>query len=516
MSDNTAAPIPVRKSRTKLILAVLSVLILLLIYGAGFIALPVTIMSSFQGRDCDTVLLLHKAYTGLYPGFMQDGTLPASVNECGSYLTASSYEEGGDWRAAYDAYHAYSTTYPDGLFAAQAHEHGALALMNLAREQIQGEHYKEALDGLERIVSDFADTHTSAEAWTMIPSTYVSWGSDLRDDEQFEQAEQAFYRFKIWSQNNQKQDLEKDAQRELAQVYVAWGLSFQSQKQYESALAKFDQALSIDAQSEFASTGQGKAGMRTVYVEWGNELLKQDQIPEALEKFGNAVSLADGGEDNGARDALANGYLLWASDLSAEEDFRGALDKMDMAENTAGSDEMKRLLETALGEIYLTFSNSTGKQAQQVMKETLEIVCKKNNTPALPIFSLNQNGIRVGLYGIVDKLPEDLAARTPGEMHYIACVRQEERIIDSESRYSLARFPGGSYVSFFVWQYRIKTFWHISLRNIETGDEYAATTLEGGAPPPFPEKRSEWGEGRFYGEPPSMNKLVEWLQTVIQ
>jgi tetratricopeptide (TPR) repeat protein len=388
--------------------------------------------------------------------------------------------------------------------------------MNLAREQIQGEHYKEGLDGLERIVSDFADTDTSAEALTMIPSTYVSWGSNLRDDGQFEQAEQAFYRFKLWSQNNQRLDLEKDAQRELAQMYVAWGLSIQSQKQYENALAKFDQAISADPQSEFASTGQAKEGKRSVYVEWGNELLEQDQVPEALEKFGNAVSLADGGEDNGARDALANGYLHWASDLGAEEDFRGALDQLETAQGKAVSDSMKELVKAAFEETYLAFSTSSGPQAMRAMQDSFRMVCEQHTEPDLPILGLNMDSVRIGIYGVDPTLFEKVAAKTSGEAHYLACVQEKEQTIDVDVENALYRLPDGYLVIPIERRYRIKTIWTITVRKSDTGQELATKVFEGGNPPPFPGKGADAGNGIFKGTPPDINAILQWLQSVIQ
>jgi tetratricopeptide (TPR) repeat protein len=515
MSANPAAPIPVQKSRTKLIVAVLSALLLVLIYGAGFIVLPVTIMSNFQGRNCDTVLSLHKAYTALYPGFMEDTTLPVFVNECQSYLTASSYEQGENWLAAHEAYQAYSSTYPNGLFAAQAHEHGALTLMNVVKEQIQQEQYKEGLAGLELILSNFADTDVSAEAWPLIPSTFVSWGSGLRDEGQFEQAEQAFYRFKIWGQDNQKPDSEMSAQRELAQLYVAWGLSARSQKQYENALAKFEQAISADSQSEFASTEQAKAGKRSVYVEWGNELLEHDQVSEALEKFGSAVSLADGEEDDGARDALAKGYLHRASDLSADEDFFGALEHMETAQESARTQDMKQAVEVVLQETYLAFSASTGRQARQVIGEALVSVCKENDTPEYPIFGLDEETVRVGLFGVEDQLPEDLAARTPGEMHYVACVQVERRVPEVDGSYAWFRGPAGIFRVTLDEVRRIQVFWTITIREIETVKILGTETFEGGPPPPFP-KGGASGGGDLEGPPPPQDALKKWLLSIIQ
>ncbi len=446
---------------------------------------------------------------------MQDGTLPASVNECRSYLTASSYEEAVDWWAAYDAYQAYSSTYPDGLFAAQAHEHGALALMNLAREEIQGGQYKEALDGLERIVSDFADTDISAEAWMMIPSTYVSWGSDLQDEGQFEQAEQAFYRFKIWSQNNQKPDLEKDAQRELARLYVDWGLSIQSQKQYENALAKFDQAIAADPQSEFDSTEDAKTGKRSLFVEWGNELLEQNQLSAAMEKFENAVSLADDEEDSGAGDALANGHLHWASNLSADEDFFGALEHLEIGQTAARTDDMKQALDAGLQEAYFAFSKSTGRQAKQVVRDALVTVCNENDIPEYPIFGLDKDSVRIGLFGVEGQLLEDLAARTPAEMHYVACVRVERRVLEVDGSYAWFRGPAGIFRVTLDEVRRIQVYWTITVREIGTGKILGTETFEGSPPPPFP-KGGASGGGDLEGSPPPQEALRKWLLSIIQ
>jgi tetratricopeptide (TPR) repeat protein len=516
MSDNTAALlIPAQKPRTRLILAILSVLMLLLIYGAGIILLPVTIMSNFHSRNCDAVLSLHSVYTVLYPKVLEDKTLPVFVNECGTYVLASANEGEGKWREAYDGYRAYSSTYPNGLFAREAHEHGALALLRYAKDQIQHQQYKEALAGLEGIASDFSDTDMYTEALTLIPSTCISWGTGLRDEGQFEQAEQVFYRLKIWGQSNQRAEMEKDAQRELARVYIAWGLTLRSQKQYENALAKFDQAISADLQSEFASTADAKAGKRSVFVEWGDELLEQDQLSAAMEKFELAVSLEDGEQDDGAGDSLARGHIHWASDLSAAEDFFGALDHLETAQTTARTDDMKQALDAALQETYFAFSKSTGRQAKQVVADTLVGVCKGSDTPEYPIFGLDEDSVRVGLFGVEGELLGDLEARTPADMHYIACIQVERRVLEVDGRHILVRTPTGYFVLSPDPVSRIQVFWTITVRDIASGKILGTESFEGGSPPPFP-KGGAAGGGDLEGPPPSQDAVRKWLLSVIQ
>jgi hypothetical protein len=252
-----------------------------------------------------------------------------------------------------------------------------------------------------------------------------------------------------------------------------------------------------------------------VYVEWGNELLEQDQVPEALEKFGNAVSLADGGEDNGARDALANGYLHWASDLSADEDFFEALENLETAQESARTEEMKQAVQVVLQETYLAFSASTGRQARQVIGEALVSVCKENDTPEYPIFGLDEETVRVGLFGVEDQLPEDLAATTPGEMHYVACVQVERRVLEVDGSYAWFRGPAGIFRVTLDEVRRIQVFWTITVRVIGTGKILGTTTFEGGPPPPFP-KGGVSGGGDLEGSPPHQDAVRKWLLSIIQ
>jgi hypothetical protein len=177
---------------------------------------------------------------------------------------------------------------------------------------------------------------------------------------------------------------------------------------------------------------------------------------------------------------------------------------------------MKKAAEAALNDIYLAFSKSTGEQARRVMRAAVIAVCDKHKKPDLPIFGIDKDSIRVGIYGVDDKLPENLAARTPGEMHYVTCVEAERRTVDRNSHAVGLSFPSGGTVVVPFLQYRIQILWNVSLRKSDTAEEYDKKTLEGGSPPPFPENRNEWGNGYYEGSPPEIYKLVEWLEEVIK
>ena len=233
MSEIADARVKPKKPRNKFILVLLfGILILLLLYGAGFIVLPISIMTSFRNENCDTVLTLDRVYAGLYPGFMEDQGLSVPVMECKTYRRATLSNEQGAWRQAFDAY-------PNGRYIEEAHEHSALALLNILKDQAEQKKYDEAVANLNLINASYSDTPVSAQALSLFPSLYTFWGAGLRESGNFERAEQMFNELSTWSQNNQKTESQAQAQSELAKTYIAWGLALQSQKLYEDALAKF-------------------------------------------------------------------------------------------------------------------------------------------------------------------------------------------------------------------------------------------------------------------------------------
>jgi len=504
-----------KKSYQKIIIIALTVMVLLLVYGAGFIGFPVAILTNVRNRNCDAVLSWNRVYSSIYPSGIQDQTLSAPVGECAAYVSAVSKEEDSKWQEAFDAYQGYSNTYPGGMFSKETHEHAAQMLMKIIDDQIDAEKYGDVITNLNRIVSEYSDTSSASEAWTLFPTIYTSWGTDLRDAGSFDVSERIFHDFETWIQTNQKTDLQVEAQRGLAQTFLAWGLSLQSQKQYEDALTKFDQALAVDPQSQFESTTQVKSAQRKVYVEWGNELLAQNQYDTAVAKFQLAFSHADGKNDDGAADALSNGHIQWANDLSGKEDFLAALEHLKTAKETALSDDMKKSVDAAFGDTYLAFSKSSGPQARRAMRDALMTVCEKHKAPDLPIFGLNKEVIRFGVFGFEEKLPENVTAKTPGEMHYVACVEVQRETIASNDIARYYRLLGGDqvYVTFKFYRYRVQVNWNISLRKSNTGEEVAARLFKGALPPNFPK---EWVEATYEGAPPTMDTILEWLQSVIK
>ena len=514
MSEIKENPKNNKRSRTIILIAVISVLMLLLIYGAGTIALPMSILSSYHAKNCDSVSSLSGIYNSIYPGFIQDRTIYTSVEECAAYTLARSKEQDENWRGAYDAYQAYSKTYPDGLYVGDTYEQSAVVLMSLAKEQAEKKDYADALTNLNLIISDYPDTGVSKDALLFVPSVYTSWSADLREAESFDIAERVINDFRSWAQNHQKPELEKDALDELAQTYLDWGMDLQLQKEFDAALVKFDMAANLDQGLSPETVAEAKSNQRRLYVEWGNDLLEQDQFSAAIETFRFGVSRSDGDNEDGVNDALVNGYIQWAGEYSADEDFEGALEHLETAGQTALlSETMRKSLDTALEDTYLDFSQSTGDQARRAMRAALISVCDKHKEPDLPIFGLNKESIRFGIYGVDAQLPDEVAAKTPGEMHYIACVTEGNNTVDSRSYREIVLRTSTGYYYRIVQQYRAELLWNFEILNTNTLDVIDTKTFTGGTPPPFP---NTGGGTYFYGSPPEMEDIVEWLESVAE
>jgi tetratricopeptide (TPR) repeat protein len=510
MSEIIEAP-KTPKSRLIVILFLsLSILILFLIYGAGVIGLPVLILSKYQNRDCDSVLTVNKIYTILYPRFIEDQTLLTPVHECDAYLSALAKEAAGSWREAYDAYQAYASAYPNGLYATEAHQRSAAALLSLAHEQVEQREFAEALASLHLIVAGYSDTAVITDAWHFFPAVYAPWGAGLREAGDFAKSEEILNEFKTWSLTNHQTDAATTSQRELTQTYLAWGLELRSQAQFETAIAKFELAAAADPESQFDSAPKVSVGQSSTYIDWGNDLLGQDQFPVAISKFELAVSKSLESNDDSAADALANGQIQWAHDFSAQEDFQAALEHLQFAEEAAATDAMKRSVEDALQDTYLAFSKSSGPQARRAMKDVLTTVCKDRKEPDLPIFGLNQESVRFAIFGVDDQLPENLTAKTPGEMHFIACITPDNRTVETRMHKRVVLDFGRIQYYVLVEQFRVQLIWDAHLLQTDSGKSVAEQTLMGMPPPPFAEDAGDY----FYGPAP-MEELAKWLESMI-
>ncbi len=481
-------------------------------YFGGNFVLPRMIESAYQNKNCETVRNLGDIYSGMYPSMMTNKSIAVMVRECAVFMLAINKEEEKAWRDSYNAFIVYSETYPNGLFDVEAHEHSAVVLIGLAKGEVSQKKYSEAIADLNIVLIDFGDASAFADAVNLIPEVYKAWGADLRNTSDFDGAEKVLKEFQVWAQSNNRIDNVKHAQRELAQTYFAWGLALQAKRQFEDAKVKLDLVSSTDPEplSSSGLASQVKENQIRFYGEWGDYLVEQKDFAGAIEKYKTAVSLAGISDKTNMEDDIANVYLVWANSLSISEDFLGALDQVALAAENSMSDTMKKSVDDAKLEINLAFSQSSGEQAQQSIKDVAEGICTSGKKPTLPIFGLDEDNILAVVYGIEEILPANVSAITPGAMHYVACIEDTVKSIQFFKFYR------------FLMDRKIYV-WNVTLRLVETGEVIGRTSIEGGVPilVPIPDKMTQtWGKDNidhnqiyqpFFGTRPNIIELANWL-----
>ena len=507
-----------RKRVTAIVITGISVLIMLLVYGAGIIALPLFTLSKYQNKNCETALSSYRVYTSIYPRFIQDKTVEPYMTECKMYTLALQHNEQGKWANAYDGFTAYSKAYPSGLFAKEAHDSSAIMLIEMAKNELALKQHQTAKQHINIVLTEYADTNAVAKALELLPGLYIAWGSELRNAKSFPEAEIVFTEFKGWADTTTRTEDSKSAQFELAKNYLEWGLFLQSQADFEAAKIKFGQAIASDPdiQSSSGISAQVRANEATFNLEWGDALIKQKDYPAGIQHYELVLANSAESDQATAKDAIANAHIQWAKDLGNSEDFFGALDQLEKAKKIASSENAKNAVTDAFSQTYLLFSQSSGKQAREAIKDALESVCIQHKSPTLPIFGLDKENILVAIYGVDAKFPDTVSAKTPGSLHYIACVEQDTDLVDSKYLTFFYRDATGHVQVGSGLMQRIRVLWIVSLFESVTGKLVDDKQFNGGDPPAFPTHPRDYGNGYYPGSNPNVTELVEWLLLIIK
>lgn len=494
------------------ILAVLLV-ILLGVYFAGNFVIPGAIKSNYQSKNCDQVLTLDTLYTSIYPTVIADKSIAELTKECALYSIAAEAEQKQNWQSAYNTYKTYKESYPKGLFVNEANEHISLILITWAKEQLVAKQYTDAIGNIQLILKDFGGTSAASKANSLMTDVYTTWAKDQRNTSDFAGAESTLKTLNTWATDSKNTEAAKLTQRELAQTYLAWGSALQTQKNFEDARTKIELAISTDPEplAQAGPAMQAKAAKAALYTEWGNALIAKNDFGGALDRYQSAIPLLSEKDQPSAKDYIAAVYLKWAASLNSTEDFLGALSKIEDAAKNSGTETSKQQVESAKTDTYTAFSKSTGAQATNAMKDAIKNICEKSRKPTLPIFGLDKEHIQAGIYGVDDKLPENVSATSPGALHYVACIEMKTETVQTKMFY-WAKFVAEKYT------------WNVTLRKVADPESTSTTSIAGGAPPPLPEiTRANYmaylmGSSlyRSRGSNPDPVSLSNWMLTVMK
>lgn len=507
-------------------LFLLSLLVSGLLLGGKYILMPLT-TTSYQKKDCAGVERYSNILIKMYPGESFPSQLNA-FNECSIYTQAVQQEQEKDWGAAHSNYQTYVQQYPTGILITEVREHDALVLLELVKEQVAQKQYELALKNLIYIRETYQDVPYATDAATMEPEVILTWGQELRNIGDFTAAETKFKELDVWARANVSQEYVTLSKRELAQTYFESGQALQSKEDYSQAIDLFNRAIESDPdpQAQESITTKSNAAIRGVHLAWGNSLAEKENYTAAMDHYQTYIDLSDVIAKPEAKDLVAGIYLKLSEKARNAGDFHDSLKKIKLAEENAGTDSFKADIETAQTDTFMAFANYEGGQAEQAMRDIGKQVCEKNKTYEYPIFGIDSAKKLFGLFGIETKLPAEATAKTPGAMHYIACIEIKIEAIQTKEfpiLYNGYLFYNKE-LGIFGQMVREKYSWIITVRQTDTAEVVAKKTFVGGEPPALPaitrgnviDILSGGTYQRYRGDDPNMAEVVAWLLSLVK
>ncbi len=496
------------------------VLLAALYYGIGFY-LTRRINTDYTNRDCESVREIAKPTEKFYPPSIAPFVLPAlaQAGECNVYLTAVQCQEAGTWESALESYENYLADYPAGIYVTEARENASATLLAWAEEQFEDEKYDKAVDHLLTLLYKYPETASAATAKTLVPKYYVTWGKQLRANYDYLEAEEVLWDFQKWATQSGTEEDEKNANLELAWLYLQWARDLAYWEDYENAVSTYEMVLDLEPTPRL-SNGPSSFALQELppaRVGWGDELIAQKKFEEAIEQYQTAISSTKQPATRSAiQDKIVRGYIKWADSLADSADFWGALKRIDTAESLAENEKTKQEVTAARTQTLEAFSKSQGRQAKAYMAEVAEALVEDAKVPELPIFGVNTESVRIypliggdtHFHGAFGGIAEDILPPTPGEMHYVAYITEEERVIESCAYYYVS---GGGYAGAIK---RHRYYWKVKLIDLKNGKIVRYKEIAGPAPDICP--YTTYVRIDIWGEPPNLADLEAWLRTIVK
>jgi tetratricopeptide (TPR) repeat protein len=272
-------------------------------------------------------------------------------------------------------------------------------------------------------------------------------------------------------------------------------------KDYPGAEQYLKEALAY-FETDAARAPKIREELVNVYVAWGDSQVAINNIDGAVKYYQQAADMSQGAVD--ANLLIAKAYLKQALEIADKSDFNRALTKVSEVESTAQADNVKAEVATTRDAILEKYSESNSMQAADQITAVIPLVCN-GQRPELPIFGVDKNAVRTALFTtIIMPLPKELTAGTPGQLHYVTCVEEIEKEIQTCGPY----VPGNGTL------YRLRYDWAVTVYNVATGDILNSQTFSGGDPPAC-KKKELFNKGvkvkKSYGSKPTVDQVAEWL-----
>jgi tetratricopeptide (TPR) repeat protein len=288
----------------------------------------------------------------------------------------------------------------------------------------------------------------------------------------------------------------------ILQAYLAWAQEAIDAQEYSDAEARLQAALS-DFETDSARAEQIKQQLVAVYIAWGDTLIGIGDIDNGIARYRMAGELSPGAVD--ADLLAARAYLKRAIEIANRDDYERAIQKVQEIVDTAASDNVRAEANTAMDEVLTLYSQSSSLQAVDRITSAVTQVCQEQ-LPSLPaLYGRADAPVRFGVVNFSLQLPADWGAQTPGQLHYVLCITEDQDTIQS------CPYQGGHTL------YRVRYIWRVKLLDIHTGEQRDSESFSGSDPDACQQKepfaRGSTTKTKF-GARPGVEEIVAWLASL--
>jgi tetratricopeptide (TPR) repeat protein len=488
------------------------------IYFYGSLHYPQSLQQAYQEKDCETVLSSHSMITRFYPyRSLQENTTGPAL-ECALYTNAEKLQADGKWQDAYRAFKTCAETYPDGVLASDAHAQAAASLLSQAAEQQEQKAYAESVETLQRVMSEYPSQPEAAERYVDV---HLAWGSEYQSRGEFQPAEEVLLSLQDWSQAGEYETHLADCQSALAGLYLAWGESHQSAGELVPAMAKYRQSVEAAPDSEFASLAAEK--QVEILLAQGDAFMDAGNYQAAIDAYLRGVSEVNADGQDRLHTATVQAYLAWAKHNVEREDYYQALEKVEIARELPLPEAASRDVESYQQEVYTAFAGSSGTQAKNLIQDVTRMLCNNEEKKAFPpILGIAPDASGMILYGINKTLPEELVAKTPGQLKHVVCAELDSDNIEIREA-QITYF--GTDISFNMRYFRTQFFWRVKVIDVTSGEIFANTVIKGSIPPELDPLTNVkklvvrlsdfWIPPSTKGDQPELKDLIRWLEETV-
>ena len=446
---------PPRAGRMNAAIAVGALVVLLFSFGTylgGGFYLNNQVGAAYAEKNCAKAVQ-YESLPSFYPTGLFASIFAglAQYSECAAVLNIEQALAAENWEDAAYRIQEYGATYPNGAFAEEMKAQGPSALSAWADELIAARNYGGAIEKLIQIVKTYPDSSYASSAPDDILENYLAWSRELIENQNFDEAEQ--------------------------HLKTAWSY-------FENDAARAEPV---------------KSELVALYISWGGEQVKTGDAENGIAHYRQAAEISPGSVDVDLMAARVE--LQDALDAAERGDFDRALRMTDGVGAAAQADNVKAEANSTREEVFDAYSASTSQQALDQMTAAILSTCQ-GQLPSLPIFARNPESIRFGLIAFGAELPSGWAAESPGDLHYVLCVTEGEREIES------CPYAGGHYLV------RLRYVWQISLVDILTGKDLDSETFTGPAPEECKSKEyfsRSMTTRKAYGGRPAAEEIIAWL-----